>query len=466
MPFRLIRRKIGCFFKILFLGILAIGLGISFIWAPQIDHALGLRGVDYGDFQGEYSASDVIEIGDENARMIIHFVDVGQADAQLILTPSGQRIIIDAGTGIGPSAGWLMEYIYEHFDSEYMRSRPFGFDYAILTHAHEDHMGEFPDVLERYGSSVFYRPNVLATRSGFIDPGVNMLRRDNLGRLAEQNTLIYSRVIERVHNTSLVPQDGVRVVSGDMPMYQRRITPKPESGIYEGHPNFYELFFYTPTRNFYSNHNDFSPIKILYFQGRRIVLTGDAERIGEQDFVDTMRQRAEAGIDSARYGKFLDSNFTVDVIALGHHGSRTSSHDFFLEFLTTDESRPHVLTVISTGQNNRHGHPHSQVLNRLDEMGFNEDNILRTDVHGTIVMTIYEGELFVGGTVHRTEGASISAALTWIPLSITLWFIIAFTILILPGIMRRKRRRERRNNRRNINNRSRNNSNRNSNWRR
>ncbi|MCL2256387.1 MAG: MBL fold metallo-hydrolase, partial [Firmicutes bacterium] len=216
-------RRRGCFVRIAILAVLAIAIGISFIWAPQINHALGLRGVEEDVFGGDYTANDIINMGDGDSRMVIHFVDVGQADSQLILTPSGQRIIIDAGTGIGPSSGWLMSYIYENFDSQYMYDRQFGFDYAILTHAHEDHMGEFYHVLERYGARVFYRPNVLATRRGFTDPGASMLRRDYQGRLQEQSTLIYSEVLRRVHNPRLVEE--VRIISPSLPVAHKSITP-------------------------------------------------------------------------------------------------------------------------------------------------------------------------------------------------------------------------------------------------
>ena len=432
----------GCLWRVLLLAVIAGALGISFIWAPQINHALGLRGVHNGEFdiEGKYDAEKVITMGDEDARMVVHFVDVGQGDATLILTPSGQRIIIDAGTGMGSSRDLLMNYIKEHFDSDYMHSKfqsenrdEFGFDYAILTHAHEDHMGQFPGILERYGARVFYRPNVLSARG--IDPGEYMLRRDGNGRLAEQNTLIYSQVISRVHNTHLV--GNVRIISSYIASLNHnyhRITPKY---IQSDDPNFYELVFYTPLLNFYRNQNDFSPVMILHFQGRSIVITGDAEVDAEREFVD----RAKLGGDI--FDRFIQNpNFSVCVIRLGHHGSRTSSNEFFLEFLTTEQSRHNVLAVISVGHNNRHGHPHPQVLSRLDNMGFKEDNILRTDIHGSIVVTISDGNLFVGGTVHRTDAAAVSLGalnLTWIEIGITLWVIIALTVFA-PSVLKRKKR--------------------------
>ncbi len=49
----------------------------------------------------------------------------------------------------------------------------------------------------------------------------------------------------------------------------------------------------------------------------------------------------------------------VDVVKLGHHGSRTSSLPGFLTAASPE------LAVISAGKDNRYGHPHPQVLERL-----------------------------------------------------------------------------------------------------
>jgi competence protein ComEC len=72
------------------------------------------------------------------------------------------------------------------------------------------------------------------------------------------------------------------------------------------------------------------------------------------------------------------------VFKAGHHGSDTSSIRLFLTAVAPD------IAVISSGVDNRYGHPHPDVLNRLSESGA---AVLRTDELGTIEL-ITDGEVF------------------------------------------------------------------------
>jgi competence protein ComEC len=65
----------------------------------------------------------------------------------------------------------------------------------------------------------------------------------------------------------------------------------------------------------------------------------------------------------------------VDVLKVGHHGSRTSSSQTFLE-----RTRPAV-AIISVGRGNRYGHPHEPVVELLLEQA---DQVYRTDLNGTV----------------------------------------------------------------------------------
>ena len=65
----------------------------------------------------------------------------------------------------------------------------------------------------------------------------------------------------------------------------------------------------------------------------------------------------------------------VDILKIGHHGSKYSSG---LEFLRT--LRPAVATI-SDGARNRYGHPAPEALERLEAAGV---QVFRTDEHGTI----------------------------------------------------------------------------------
>lgn len=68
----------------------------------------------------------------------------------------------------------------------------------------------------------------------------------------------------------------------------------------------------------------------------------------------------------------------VDVLKVGHHGSATSSSaDFLKQVKPTD-------AIILCGKNNSYGHPHTEALERLENVGA---KIHRTDTLGTILLT-------------------------------------------------------------------------------
>jgi competence protein ComEC len=89
------------------------------------------------------------------------------------------------------------------------------------------------------------------------------------------------------------------------------------------------------------------------------LLTGDAEDVVENELI--------------RRGSALQAQ----VLKIAHHGSITSSTDDFL-----NKVKPEI-TVICVGDGNRYGHPHKEVIKSLIYAGA---KILRTDIHGTIVL--------------------------------------------------------------------------------
>ncbi|MBT8488288.1 MAG: MBL fold metallo-hydrolase, partial [Gemmatimonadetes bacterium] len=85
----------------------------------------------------------------------------------------------------------------------------------------------------------------------------------------------------------------------------------------------------------------------------------------------------DAGVDVER--DISSSAGDIEVLKVGHHGSRTSTGSDLLGV-----TRPE-LAVISAGRRNRYGHPHGEVVERLDEAGV---RIVRTDVHGDIRLLV------------------------------------------------------------------------------
>ncbi|NJP38579.1 MBL fold metallo-hydrolase [Alkalicoccus luteus] len=97
-----------------------------------------------------------------------------------------------------------------------------------------------------------------------------------------------------------------------------------------------------------------------------ILLTGDAEDSAEQMMLDR--------------GEDVKS----DILQLGHHGSDTSTTQPFLEAVDPET------VVYSAGENNSYGHPHAEVLQRVEDY---EADLYGTDVNGTIVVTT-DGETY------------------------------------------------------------------------
>ncbi len=75
----------------------------------------------------------------DDGRMQVHFIDVGQGDATLIVTPNGKHILIDAGPGSGELS--LMAYLG--------RCGVKTIDLMLLSHPHEDHIGGADRVLNQ-----------------------------------------------------------------------------------------------------------------------------------------------------------------------------------------------------------------------------------------------------------------------------------------------------------------------------
>ena len=85
----------------------------------------------------------------------------------------------------------------------------------------------------------------------------------------------------------------------------------------------------------------------------------------------------DAGIEKENeiLNKYNLSN--IDVLKVGHHGSKTSSGKDFINEINPKYS------IISVGKNNRYGPQNKEVLNIL-----NNSKIYRTDLNGTIAIKI------------------------------------------------------------------------------
>ena len=114
----------------------------------------------------------------------------------------------------------------------------------------------------------------------------------------------------------------------------------------------------------YDNENDNSNVIYTKINGYKFMFMGDAGVDKEKDILE----------------KYNMSN--IDVLKVGHHGSKTSSSKKFI-----DEINPKY-GVISVGKNNKYGHPNKEVLNNLSD-----SKIYRTDEDGSILFKIKNNKL-------------------------------------------------------------------------
>ena len=114
----------------------------------------------------------------------------------------------------------------------------------------------------------------------------------------------------------------------------------------------------------YNNENDNSNVIYIELNNYNFMFMGDAGVDKEKDILE----------------RHNISN--IDVLKVGHHGSKTSSSKSFINKINPKYS------IISVGKNNRYGHPNKEVLNNLDH-----SKIYRTDEDGSIMFKIKNNKL-------------------------------------------------------------------------
>ncbi len=204
---------------------------------------------------------------DEGSELALHFLDVGQGDAAAIRTPGGRWILVDGGpTGPSSDAGRsvVVPFLRRHGVKR--------LEAMVLSHAHADHLGGFPSVLDRIPAGEV------------IDPAVESAEPLYAGFLAQLDEL--SEPWMRARRGDAFVLDSVRF----------RVL----------HPD-------TAWDGWGQDLNENSLVLLVEYREFRAVLAGDAGLPAES---------AMAG----RVGR-------ADLLKVGHHGSRGSTGRAWLEEL-------------------------------------------------------------------------------------------------------------------------------------
>lgn len=206
-----------------------------------------------------------------NKEMQVHFIDVGQGDSALVITPHGRAFMVDTGgvregrydIGSRVDVPYLLHYGVQKLD------------YIFLTHAHDDHAGGVKGILNKIP--------VGAIGIGHEGAG-DYLQTFGTGEIGKIKKLLVP-----LQEGSSIELDGVRI---DM-LYS------PESRtVQESHLQ--------ATGNEFSN-----LIRVSY---------GEASFLFTGDLVAEQEQQVLAN----------GTNVASTVLKVGHHGSRTSSSQEFL----------------------------------------------------------------------------------------------------------------------------------------
>ena len=195
-------------------------------------------------------------------------------------------------------------------------------DLLVATHPHSDHIGGMTAVIDEFPVKMFIMPEI---------------KEDMIPTSHSYENLLKALIRKKIAVEAPVPGTEFRI--GDL-----------------------SLTIMAPNAH-YDNLNNYSVVIKAVYKNQSFLLTGDAEEASEKDML-------------AR-GYDLEST----VLKVGHHGSKTSSSQEFLDKVNAKYA------VISVGED-RNKLPKAQTVNRIKSMG---TKLYRTDLDGTVIF-LTDGE--------------------------------------------------------------------------
>lgn len=255
--------------------------------------------------------------------LTVAVLDVGQGDALLVRGPTGRTMLVDGGGEVDLAGRPRRDIGARRVVPALRRLGVRRLNVVMLSHAHEDHVGGLPAVLENFTVDLVLDPGVPHPSPSYVRL-LDLVRKRRvpyaLARRGQRVDLGGGAIVEVLHPA----EDG----QGD--------PPDPDDLV-----------------------NARSIVARVRFGRVSILLTGDIE--------------AETETHLLRSGMEIHST----VLKVAHHGSRSSTTPAFL-----DAVRPAV-ALLSVGASNLFGHPHPRTLRALEERGI---RVYRTDQDGAVIL--------------------------------------------------------------------------------
>ncbi|MDO4203883.1 MAG: DNA internalization-related competence protein ComEC/Rec2 [Selenomonadaceae bacterium] len=260
----------------------------------------------------------------------VHFIDVGQGNAALVVTPRRQAFLIDTGGTIDSNfdigARVVVPYL-KHYGVQ-----PEDLTHIFLTHAHADHAGGAGAVW-RWQRSAGAVPARLITAGEGRDAYFSAMYLSGSEREAIDMTAPVPGTVYDI--------DGVKAEVMDTAVPVGNADGKSGRG------------------------NEYSMVLKVTAGDISFLFTGDLPAAGEERLLTKYGE-----------GNKRTEALKASVLQVAHHGSHSSSGESFLRRVSP------AAAVISAGFQNSFGHPHKTVLDRLTAQGC---QILRTDLDGAVV---------------------------------------------------------------------------------
>lgn len=207
----------------------------------------------------------------------VHFIDVGQGDSSLIITPQNKTILIDGGGSTNSEfdvgKNTLLPYILDRGFTK--------IDIIIISHFDNDHVGGIFEIL-----------NELKVKKVYISKQIE--KTENYKKFLEITTKRNIKVYE--------------VIAGNRIQVERNL--------------YFDVLWPKDNQITTNISNNNAIVCNLHYKKFSMLFTGDIEKIAEEEILDFYNKN-----------KFL---LKSDILKVGHHGSKTSTSSNFLNITSPE----------------------------------------------------------------------------------------------------------------------------------